>query len=117
MTGNRGNKRLTFCLSAVTSQHKFDMHGFIWILAPSGTIDSTSREGNTIQDSVEKKLGLVKFLKFSSANDAAKPPLRVVGSNLNFPPIFHIVGRGSHGDLLRRICWNSKPIQAASPTV
>ena len=69
------------------------------------------------QDNVEKKLGLVKFLKFSSANDAAKPPLRVVGSNLNFPPIFHIVGRGSHGDLLRRICWNSKPIQAASPTV
>ena len=50
------------------------------------------------QDNVEKKLGLVKFLKFSSANDAAKPPLRVVGSNLNFPPIFHIVGKGSHGD-------------------
>ena len=53
------------------------------------------------QDNVEKKLGLVKFLKFSSANDAAKPPLRVVGSDLNFPPIFHIVGKGSHGDW----CW------------
>ena len=84
----------------------------IYLDPPSDAIDSISSEGNTnctiqmrqkemvcvcvihslTQENVEN------FFNVSLANDAAKPPLRVVGSDLNFSPIFHIVGKGSHGD-------------------